>query len=222
MHVAEPGNRRPLASRQTAWARALAGLLARWKVPPNGISAASLAAALLATGCLVLWPQLPAAWGSLLLLLAAVGIQLRLLCNLLDGMVAVEGGLGTPTGEIWNEVPDRCADALILVGAGWSLAQLPIGRELGWTAALLALLTAYVRSLAAQLGLAGCFLGPMAKPQRMACLTMACLVAGCLVPWGLAGWTLWCGLALIVVGTAVTVVRRLRALAQHLRRRAGP
>jgi phosphatidylglycerophosphate synthase len=51
---------------------------------------------------------------------AAACIQFRLLCNLLDGMVAVEGGKGSVTGPIYNEAPDRIADVLILIGAGYS------------------------------------------------------------------------------------------------------
>lgn len=46
-------------------------------------------------------------------ILAAVFIQCRLLCNLFDGMVAVEGGKSTPSGELFNDIPDRVADPLI-------------------------------------------------------------------------------------------------------------
>ena len=49
---------------------------------------------------------------GVILLLAALCIQLRLVCNLLDGMVAVEHGKGSPSGPIWNELPDRFADVL--------------------------------------------------------------------------------------------------------------
>jgi hypothetical protein len=80
------------------------------------------------------------------LILAVACIQLRLLCNLLDGMVAVEQGLATPTGPIWNELPDRLADVFFLVGAGYGAqaAGFQAGVALGWSAAALALLTAYV------------------------------------------------------------------------------
>jgi phosphatidylglycerophosphate synthase len=42
----------------------------------------------------------------------AACIQLRLLCNLLDCMVAIEGGKSAPTGALFNEMPDRFADPL--------------------------------------------------------------------------------------------------------------
>ncbi len=33
------------------------------------------------------------------------GIQLRLLCNMLDGMIAVDTNHRTKTGELYNEIP---------------------------------------------------------------------------------------------------------------------
>jgi len=47
---------------------------------------------------------------TLFLILAAVMIQGRLICNLLDGMVAVEGGMSSPAGPVFNELPDRISD----------------------------------------------------------------------------------------------------------------
>ncbi len=52
-----------------------------------------------------------AAW-----LLAACLIQLRLLANMFDGMVAIEQGRQSPLGELYNEIPDRVSDAFILIG----------------------------------------------------------------------------------------------------------
>ena len=34
-------------------------------------------------------------------------VQCRLLCNLFDGMVAVEGGKRSPNGDLYNDMPDR-------------------------------------------------------------------------------------------------------------------
>jgi len=114
------GDRRPLTSRNTRWARYIAARLAQGGVSPNLISAFSV---VFAAGC----------FGCFLL-----AIQLRLLCNLLDGMVAIEGGLQSATGAIWNELPDRIGDILILVGAGLFADS----ATLGWAASALAILTA--------------------------------------------------------------------------------
>lgn len=46
-----------------------------------------------------------------------IGIQARLICNLLDGMVAQESGVKSSLGKIMNEVPDRYSDIILLLGA---------------------------------------------------------------------------------------------------------
>ena len=51
------------------------------------------------------------------LVLAGLCVQLRLVCNLLDGLVAVEHAKGSTAGPIWNELPDRFADVFFLAGA---------------------------------------------------------------------------------------------------------
>ena len=92
-------------------------------------------------------------------------------------MLAVEEGLKSPTGDIFNEVPDRIADVIILVGAGHAATSVGTGLSLGWMAALAAVFTAYVRVFGGSLGLTQHFIGPMAKQHRMFTLTLATLVA---------------------------------------------
>ena len=152
-----------------------------------------------------------------LLVIAAAAMPLRLLCNMLDGMLAVEGGLKTPTGELYNELPDRLADLLILVGAGYAIPQIPWGPQLGWAAATTALLTAYVRTLGAAAGASHHFVGPMAKPRRMHVLIGACLLSAVETALGWQdGWVLVFALVLIIAGGVVTIVRRLRRIVADL------
>jgi phosphatidylglycerophosphate synthase len=154
------------------------------------------------------------------LLAAGLAIQLRLLANLLDGMVAVEHGRGGPLGPIWNELPDRIADVLFLVGAGYALRVYdPLyGPVLGWTAAVLAVTTAYVRELGRALGQAADFVGPGAKPHRMAVLTAGCGLAALLSFGSDWAWAaLWLALAVIVVLSAATVARRTVRLGKALK-----
>jgi len=214
-----PQGRRPLKTRGKAWARALASWLARRQVSPNAISVASIVCAAAAGAALVAWPYTGEWHRPALLIAAAAGIQLRLLCNMLDGMVAVEGGLRSPTGDLYNEVPDRISDSLILVAAGYGLVGMPLAEVLGWASALLAMLTAYVRALGAGLGLPACFHGPMAKPHRMALLSGACLFAAAFCQQSWMPWLLWGALVVIAVGSVVTCIRRLTAIATHLRSR---
>jgi phosphatidylglycerophosphate synthase len=155
---------------------------------------------------------------------AALCIQLRLVCNLLDGLVAVEHGKGTPAGPIWNELPDRVADVLFLIGAGYGArtAGMHGAEALGWIAAVLAVTTAYVRELGRGLGQPADFAGPMAKPQRMAALTAACVISVLEPLWGGGGQVMMVALALIAIGTLITVVRRTRHLAIRLSDGAEP
>ncbi len=199
--------RRPLKSRGTGWARVLASALARSPVTPDQISGASVLFAAAGAALLLCWPT-PAG-----LVLVAVCVQLRLLCNLLDGMVAVEGGKGSPTGALWNELPDRAADSLFLVPLGYA-AGLP---WLGWLAALLAMATAYVRVTGGALGLAQDFRGPQAKPHRMAVMTLGCLAAAAELALAGSQHALFAALAIIATGSAWTCLARTAAIARQLR-----
>src|SRR6202051_2290733 len=116
-------DRRPLKSRDRGWARALASLLVRWRIRPNAISIFSIVFALGAGAALIASRNAEGMPRVGLLIAAAAGIQLRLLCNLFDGMVAVEGKMASKTGDIFNELPDRIADPLIIVPVGYAIIR---------------------------------------------------------------------------------------------------
>jgi len=212
-------SRRPLKTRDTGWARALAAWLARKCVAPNSISVASVFFAAGAAVALYFSGQAGARYRMLLLTTVIFGIQLRLLANLLDGMVAVEGGLKTKSGEVFNDLPDRIADSLILIAVGYAVPGLPYGATLGWCAALLAVFTAYVRMLGGAAGLPQSFIGPMAKQQRMAVLTVACLLSLFEVRFVRVGTVLWIALIVINAGCVVTIVRRTLMIVHELESR---
>lgn len=207
------GSRRPLKSRSTVWAATLAGLLTRTGVRPNTISAASLVFAAAAAVAMGLSRSGLVACEWALFLAAAIGIQLRLLCNLMDGMVAVEGKRKSATGELWNEIPDRLADSVLFVGAGFA-ADAPF---LGAVVAMGALLTAYIRAFGAGLTGRQDFCGPMAKPHRMALLTAGCLLAAVATLWNFAPAVILVVLCLTLAGTTITSWRRIVRLAISLR-----
>ncbi|MFV0334325.1 MAG: CDP-alcohol phosphatidyltransferase family protein [Tropicimonas sp.] len=209
----DPETRRPLASRQTGWAQYLARRLAGTRITPNRISQAGMVAALLSGACF--WAAGVASGGerALALLAGAAFCQFRLLCNLLDGMVAIEAGRAAPDGAFWNELPDRVADALILVGLGLGLGV----PALGWAATSLAFLTAYIRELGARLGQGTDFSGPMAKPHRMAAVTGAAVLSLAEPLWQGDGGLLLAGLWIITIGTALTALRRGNRLVAKLR-----
>jgi phosphatidylglycerophosphate synthase len=148
---------------------------------------------------------------------AAVCIQLRLLFNMLDGLMAVEGNLKSPTGLLYNEIPDRLADVIFLAAAGYACAF----PELGWLAAVLAVATAYIRCLGGALGFEQDFCGPIAKPQRMFLLTLGCLgTAAELWLCHSAIYSLPIALGLASLGSLMTCIRRTLRIATLLKSNA--
>lgn len=218
-HSLGPTPRRMLATRNAGWAVALSRWLGRIGVRPNAVSIASVIFAGGAGLAFSFVPELDRRNQAALLLLAAASIQLRLLCNLLDGMLAVEEGFKSKTGEVYNDLPDRVADVVILAGAGYSVRYLAFGVPLGWAAAVLALFTAYVRVLGGSLGVTQHFVGPMAKQHRMFTLTVATLLAAVETRLDMPSRAIPIGLGLIVVGSIVTVFRRVERIAGEVNAR---
>jgi phosphatidylglycerophosphate synthase len=153
---------------------------------------------------------------ALIMVAFACCIQLRLLCNLFDGMVGIEGGLKTKSGELYNELPDRFSDACFLIGAGYSQLAWPGLAELGWLSAWFAVTTAYVRAIGTAAGAGQHFLGPMAKQHRMALLTAVGIVESFAGFTAYRGWAVAGGLVLFCVGCLVTIMRRACRIARVL------
>ena len=210
--------RRPLAARNLGISEAATRWLAGMGVSPNTISGASFFASL-GSGA-ALYASNGSDHFQLLLLGACLMLLLRGACNMLDGMVAVSTGIASRSGELYNEVPDRLSDAVILIGAGYAAGGTP---ELGYVAAIAAVFTAYVRVQGCSLGAAADFGGPMAKIHRMVIIAVAALyTAFAPLSWQLsiAGFpefgTFGLALAIIIAGCAVTSMRRLRVCARIL------
>jgi phosphatidylglycerophosphate synthase len=211
---------RPLKTRERGWAKALASLLVSWRVRPNVISMFSVVFALAAGAGFYFSRDAEGAKRVVLLIAAATCIQLRLLCNLFDGMVAVEGKMASKTGDIFNELPDRIADPLIIVPAGYAIIRFyTLGPTLGWCAGLLAVMTAYVRVLAGSVRAKQDFCGPMAKQHRMATLTIAAIADAILGYLRFRDYALLAALIAIIVGTIITMIRRTRRMAAELESR---
>ena len=204
-------NRRPLTSRNSGWATRLASWAVMREIAPNQISQASMG---FAAGGFFLYAM--STQGNdfaqfLCLILAALTLQARLICNLIDGMVAIEGGKGAKDGPFWNEAPDRVSDFLFFAGAGLAAGQ----PALGLFAAALAIATAYIRELGRAEGFPPDFSGPFAKPQRMAVLTAGTVLAALYS----SEWTVTVTLWIIVAGTAATILRRSWTLIEKLKSR---
>lgn len=213
----EPIDRRPINSRNTRWAEKVTDFLIRLKMTPNAISVFGMVAAIAAGfvfGFTRLADQPLPVWGRGLWLLGGLLCQVRLLCNLFDGMVAVKSGIASAKGELYNEVPDRISDAAIFIGLGYSAGG---DTTLGFSAALVAVFVAYVRAAAKSTGAPNDFCGPMAKPHRMALVTVLTVYltvspSSWKLPWNEQNIVMW----IVVIGGLLTAVRRLIRAAKFL------
>jgi phosphatidylglycerophosphate synthase len=212
--------RRPLKTRQCEWPRKLANRLVRLGLRPNEVSVLSISFAILTAIGFFVSHRVEAPIASACLVAAAAAIQLRLLCNLLDGLMAIEGGLKSTTGDIYNDFPDRISDSLTLIAAGYEIPATSwlgsAGPALGWAASLMAALTAYMRLLGGAIGAKQYFIGPMAKQQRMGLLTFATLLAAVEQWFTTKPFALSLALVIIIVGAVITLLRRLNRIVADL------
>lgn len=200
-------SRRPLKVRETTWSKSIASYLSKKNITPNQISLASIFFSLLAALCIIM-PDKTSVDFWLYCLLAALFIQMRLLCNLFDGMVAIEGGKSTKSGELYNDIPDRVSDSILFIALGYTVSSI----ELGYLAALFAMMTAYVRVLGASMNAGSIFKGPMAKQHRMALMTIGLVLTPFETLLFEQSHLLYGVLALIVIGSVLTVLNRIYAI----------
>src|SRR3984893_14586200 len=168
-----PTSRRPIAGLFRRTVEGAVCVCVRAGIHADAISYFSIVAAAGAGVCF---------WKSgthpVLLLIAPLLCYVRLWFNMLDGMVALASGKASRRGEILNDLPDRISDVLIFVGVAHSGWMNPF---VGYWAAILALLTAYVGMFGQAVGVQREFSGVMSKPWRMvtlhagAWITLACL-----------------------------------------------
>jgi phosphatidylglycerophosphate synthase len=211
-------DRRPIATRNRKWAQNATAWLASRNFSPNAISIAGMCACIVAgialgvtsiTDYRILW------------LIAALGAQLRLTANMLDGMVAIASSRTSKTGELYNEVPDRISDAAVFIGAGFAWGG---NVTLGYIATILAIFTAYVRAAGKIAGAPNEFCGPMAKQHRMLVVTLICVYAAItprswqmIVLNDLRIGPMTLGLVVIVAGCVITVIHRVVRIAHALK-----
>ncbi|UNM95009.1 CDP-alcohol phosphatidyltransferase family protein [Ignatzschineria rhizosphaerae] len=207
--------RRPIKSRSNPLMIRLAKSLSQKNITPNQISLFSIVPAFITMLALAFWQVSPQLWVQILLLaVAMIGIQLRLLCNLIDGMVAIEGGKVTPAGELFNEVPDRVSDTFFFIGLGLSLiapfsSDNSFGLVLGLLASLFAAFTAYIRVLGVSMGAPAFFSGPFAKQHRMALMSASLFATMIGRFFSLTTEFLWIAMIVIIIGSFFTAIRRL-------------
>lgn len=195
-------DRRPITSRNTVWAQKVTHILVKMNASPNKISMWSIFFSLVGAVSILTMPY----HGGLLIF--SLAILLRLLCNLFDGMVAIETVKPNPLGRIYNEFPDRVTDTVFIVAAGYACGY----PTLGLVGALLAVCTAYVRIFGGSLGFEQDFRGPQSKSQRMGVLITASILAQIELWFFDSSYALMMALIIIAAGSFITCVTRTIAL----------
>ncbi len=205
-------NRRQVASRKVPFFQNFAKRLVRLGLTPNQVSILSVVFAAIGGLALSQVSKMESLEFYFYSILGLIGIQLRLICNLIDGLMAVEGGLRTPNGELYNDLPDRFSDLFLFLGAGFAI-PFSWGTDLSWATAVLAILTAYVRVLGASMQMGHDFSGPMAKQHRMFILNIVIVVG--IVEHAVIGhvqYSYLVGLSVIALGGLATIIARLSKL----------
>lgn len=208
--------RRPLSLRSHPVFQRLARWMSEVGMSPNVVSLASVVFIGVGAVVLVVGSRLGRTAGAVSLFAFPLFVLLRSICNLIDGMIAVEGGKRTASGELFNDFPDRVSDPLMFIAAGYAACEPRWGVPLGWSAALFSLIVAYVRMLGGAAGASQSFIGPMAKTHRMSVLSMSCIAAGFERMWAGSTWSLNIGMEIVIAGCVVTIVRRLHRIVREL------
>jgi phosphatidylglycerophosphate synthase len=213
----EEEHRRPIRARRWNFFEKISQSLANHHVSPNAISLATIPIALAGSALMLLASIDTGLTRRLLLVGAAATILLRLIGNLLDGMVAECAGSASISGRLYNDGPDRITDILFFSAFGF-LGTSKYSIALGVLAACLAVLAAYTRELSRAIRSSPPFHGPMSKPQRMSALVLALLLLAFLPSRWISqgsdselGFVDW-ALLVIIAGTIITCYRRWRYL----------
>lgn len=203
-------NRRPVTTRESSWVKQIASWCAKNNLSPNFISILSIVFAFVSLLAFYLDSQ-SSNNHIVMMIIAIVGIQGRLLMNLLDGMVAIEHNKKSVVGGLYNEVPDRISDSVIIFGAGLLTMDFSYGIHLTYIAIILSIFTAYIRTLGASLNTPHFFSGPMAKQHRMVLICLSCIVGIWYLP------AFYYGLIVMNIGLILTCANRLLKIVKFLK-----
>jgi archaetidylinositol phosphate synthase len=187
-------------SRWQKWLQPIVWLSMRWKLSPDVFTYGALGLSILAG--LAFWG---AGANRLALWIVPPCVLLRLICNLMDGLIAREQGVADAMGEVKNELGDRLADTAIFLGlicggyadprlASFALALILIGSFLG--------------ILSKALGGSRLYIGLFGKGDRMISLALFTLYPA--LSGNLASYNWYLGLA--VCAATITIFQRLRAI----------
>jgi phosphatidylglycerophosphate synthase len=159
----------------------------------------------LALSAIAAWSLLQAGSDLRWLWLAPVCVLGRLLCNLMDGLVARASGVADRWGEVKNEFGDRIADVAIFLGLG--LGGYADAR-LAMPALTLILCVSYLGILGKAVGGSRVYGGVFGKGDRM--MSLAAFTLYPAITGSLSSYNVYLCLAISLA--AITLIQRLRIL----------
>ncbi|PHP52107.1 phosphatidylinositol phosphate synthase [Actinomyces ruminis] len=183
--------------------------LARIGVTPNMLTVAGTVATI-AVAVLTL-PQGRFVLGPVLLALVLIG-------DSFDGILARLTGTSSPFGAFLDSTMDRLADGAVFGSlAVWAALHLQAGPLRTWTVAIavatvvLAAAVPYARARAESVG-ASAAVGIAERTDRLIVTAVGVLAVGL----GAPAWVLTAALALVAVGSLITVMQRVTTVHQQL------
>ncbi len=149
-----------------------------------------------------------------MLLLVPVMLLGRLMCNLMDGMVAREKGISSKRGEALQEAVDRFSDSAILLGLSFS----PQGNILlGIFTITLVLISSYLGILKKAVGGEREFGGIMGKVDRVWVVIVCSILQAFYKKLGPFTFV-ELALLIILVGSVITIVGRALSIRRDIER----
>jgi CDP-diacylglycerol---glycerol-3-phosphate 3-phosphatidyltransferase len=182
------------------WLQPIVSASVQFHVSPDAFTYGALALSLLAGLALGL-----AGANTWTLWVVPVCVLLRLIFNLLDGLVARAAGVADTLGELKNEFGDRLADAAIFLGLIFGGYVDP---RLASIALILILLSSYLGILSKALGGPRLYTGVFAKGDRM--ITLALFTLYPALSGNLVSFNWYLGFAACAAG--ITILQRLRGI----------
>jgi phosphatidylglycerophosphate synthase len=184
-------------SRWQHWLQPIVSLSLRWRLSPDVFTYGALALSFIAGLAFWLAGSNPNA-----LWIVPPCVLLRLIFNLLDGLVARAQGVADTMGEVKNEFGDRLADAAIFLGLACGGYADP---RLASLALALILIGSYLAILSKALGGPRLYVGVFGKGDRM--ITMALFALYPVLTGNLSSWNWYLVFASLAAG--VTILQRL-------------
>ncbi|MGE5197633.1 MAG: hypothetical protein ACM3IL_03905 [Deltaproteobacteria bacterium] len=186
-------------------------------VNPDILSYAAVVVALFTGICIYFSPE-----NNILLLLVVILTFLRMTLNTIDGVIAINQGKTSLTGEIVNALPDRYSDIFVMLAIAFSgYCRIYIGAA----AAICVLLVSYTGMLGKAIGVNWQHDGPLGKVERLILIMIASFAQFVFTAKGNLYFTIFSFetsifevlMIYFIVSSQITVFNRLKGMLKEIK-----